>query len=155
MPVTRRDFLTLTGAGLLGCTAPRNASGPEENGAVSRRPNVVLILSDDLGYADLGIHGCPDIPTPHIDSLAKDGMRFTNGYVSAPVCSPTRAGLMTGRYQQRFGWEVNPSWPVKTPAMCLNEVTMAETRPANGRNGEAAARWRQNSAGTWARTPAG
>jgi arylsulfatase A-like enzyme len=72
-----------------------------------RRPNVVVILADDLGYADLGVTGCEDIPTPHIDSIARNGVRFTDGYVSAPVCSPSRAGLLTGRYQQRFGHEFN------------------------------------------------
>src|SRR5262249_23581190 len=66
----------------------------------TRRPNVVLIVADDLGYADVGVYGCKDVPTPHIDSLAKHGVRCTSGYVSGPYCSPTRAGLMTGRYQQ-------------------------------------------------------
>src|ERR1022692_4857541 len=64
-----------------------------------KRPNIVIILADDLGYADAGFQGCKDIPTPHIDSIAKNGVRFTSGYVSGPYCSPTRAGLMTGRYQ--------------------------------------------------------
>jgi arylsulfatase A-like enzyme len=73
-----------------------------------RRPNVVLIVSDDLGYADIGVHGSRDIPTPYIDRIALGGVRFTSGYVSSPYCSPSRAGLMTGRYQQRFGYEFNP-----------------------------------------------
>ena len=72
------------------------------------RPNIIVLLADDLGYADLGIHGSKDIATPNIDSLAKNGVRCTSGYVSAPYCSPTRAGLLTGRYQQRFGHEFNP-----------------------------------------------
>lgn len=70
-----------------------------------KRPNILIIVADDLGYADLGFQGGTDIPTPHIDSLAAGGIRFTNGYVSGPYCSPTRAGLLTGRYQQRFGHE--------------------------------------------------
>lgn len=72
------------------------------------KPNILLIVSDDHGYADVGFQGCKDIPTPHLDRLAKDGMHCTSGYVSHPFCSPTRAGLMTGRYQQRFGHENNP-----------------------------------------------
>jgi arylsulfatase A-like enzyme len=72
------------------------------------KPNIIVIVGDDMGYADLGIHGCKDIPTPHLDALAKSGVRFTSGYVSGPYCSPTRAGLLTGRYQQRFGHEFNP-----------------------------------------------
>src|SRR6188768_1351881 len=79
-------------------------------GAESRgKPNVVVILADDLGYADIGAQGiAKDVKTPNIDSIARDGVRFTNGYVSCPVCSPSRAGLLTGRYQQRFGHEFNP-----------------------------------------------
>ncbi len=73
-----------------------------------RRPNILVIVADDLGYGDLGFQGGADIPTPHINSIAGNGARFTNGYVSGPYCSPTRAGLLTGRYQQRFGHEFNP-----------------------------------------------
>lgn len=72
------------------------------------RPNIVLLLADDLGYGELGCQGNPQIPTPHIDSIAKAGVRFTSGYVTAPYCSASRAGLMTGRYQTRFGYEFNP-----------------------------------------------
>ena len=75
--------------------------------ANSERPNVVLILADDLGYGDVGFNGCEDIPTPNIDSLAADGVRFANGYSSHPFCSPMRAGLMAGRYQHRFGYVTN------------------------------------------------
>lgn len=74
------------------------------------KPNVIVILADDLGYHDVGFNGCTDVPTPHIDSLAAHGVRCTSGYVSHPFCSPTRAGLMTGRYQQRFGHESNPAY---------------------------------------------
>ncbi|MFO0945867.1 MAG: sulfatase [Planctomycetota bacterium] len=76
--------------------------------AAGRKPNVVLIVADDLGYADLGFQGGKEIPTPNLDGLAKGGVVCTNGYVTCPVCSPTRAGLLTGRYQQRFGHEYNP-----------------------------------------------
>lgn len=75
----------------------------------ARKPNVLVIVADDLGYADLSLHGNKEVSTPNIDSLAKDGVRCTSGYVSCPYCSPTRAGLLTGRYQQRFGHEFNPA----------------------------------------------
>lgn len=75
--------------------------------AADDRPNIVVILADDLGYADLGCQGCTDISTPHIDSIAAAGVRFTDGYATHPVCSPSRAGLMSGRYQHRFGFEHN------------------------------------------------
>src|SRR5215469_8374920 len=71
--------------------------------AETSRPNVVLILADDLGYSDLGCQGCRDIKTPNIDRLAAQGVRFRNFYANGPECSPTRAALLTGRYQQRVG----------------------------------------------------
>ncbi len=71
------------------------------------KPNILVIVGDDMGYADVGFHGVKDIPTPNLDALAAAGVRFTNGYVSGPYCSPTRAGLLTGRYQTRFGHEFN------------------------------------------------
>jgi len=74
-----------------------------------RPPNLVLILADDLGYADTGAYGSRTIPTPHIDTLAQAGVKFTQAYVTAGTCSPSRAGLMSGRYQQRFGFEFNTS----------------------------------------------
>ena len=74
----------------------------------SQRPNILLIIVDDLGYGELGCQGNPQIPTPNIDAIAKNGIRFTSGYVSAPNCSPSRAGLLTGKYQTRFGYENNP-----------------------------------------------
>ncbi len=76
-------------------------------GADARKPNLLVIVADDFGHGDIGVHGCKDIPTPHIDSLARNGVRCSNGYVSAPQCAPTRCGLLTGRYQQRFGYEYN------------------------------------------------
>ena len=91
------------------------------------RPNIVLIVGDDMGYADIGVHGCKDIPTPHIDSLAKNGVRCTSGYVSGPYCSPTRAGLLTGRYQQRFGHEFNPGpSPTGEVGLPVDQVTLAD-----------------------------
>ncbi|MCS7044793.1 MAG: sulfatase-like hydrolase/transferase [Gemmataceae bacterium] len=72
------------------------------------KPNILVIVVDDLGYGDIGVHGGKAVPTPHIDKLARSGIRCTNGYVSSPYCSPTRAGLLTGRYQTRFGHEFNP-----------------------------------------------
>ena len=69
------------------------------------RPNVVLIITDDVGYGDIGSYGAPDIKTPHIDSLAKTGTRFTDFYANGSTCTPTRAGLISGRYQQRYALE--------------------------------------------------
>ncbi len=84
------------------------------------RPNIVFILADDLGYADLGVHGCPDIPTPNIDRLAADGVRLTDAYSNGSFCGPTRAALVTCRYQHRCGKEDN------TGPVPLGVSTLAE-----------------------------
>jgi arylsulfatase A-like enzyme len=92
------------------------------------RPNILVILADDLGYADVGFQGCTDIPTPNLDALAKRSVRCTSGYVTHPFCSPTRAGLLTGRYQQHFGHEMNPAWDPANPrlGLPLSQVTLPQ-----------------------------
>jgi arylsulfatase A-like enzyme len=103
--------------------------------AIDARPNIVLILADDLGYGSLGAYGEKEIPTPNIDSIAKNGAKMTDGYVSCPICAPTRAGLMTGRYQQRFGFEHNPG-PERQAndkfGLPIAETTIAEVLKKNG-----------------------
>lgn len=89
-----------------------------------RKPNIVLIVADDLGYADLGFQGVKDIPTPALDALAASGIRLTNGYVTGTWCSPSRAALMTGRYQQRFG--DNGHEPTPGNGLDLEETTLAD-----------------------------
>ncbi len=69
--------------------------------AEAPKPNILIILADDMGYADIGVHGCKDIPTPNIDRLAKGGVRFTDAYANGSFCTPTRAALMSCRYQHR------------------------------------------------------
>jgi len=88
---------TLTTAAFTATTYAQTLSGD--------RPNVVLIITDDLGYADTGVYGATDIQTPNIDSLARDGIRMTDFYSNGVLCTPTRAGLISGRYQQRYGIE--------------------------------------------------
>ena len=83
--------------------------GSSVGSATAAPPNVVLIVADDLGYGETGCQGNTEIPTPHIDALAAAGVRFTNGYVTAAYCSASRAGMLTGRYQTRFGHEFNPT----------------------------------------------
>ncbi|MDR3405491.1 MAG: sulfatase-like hydrolase/transferase [Chthoniobacter sp.] len=94
-------YLTLVALALTGLGAAAHA-------AETKKPNILVIVADDLGYGELSMQGfTQQIPTPNVDALAKSGVRFTSGYVSGPYCSPTRAGLMTGRYQTRFGHEFN------------------------------------------------
>ena len=99
------------------CSAISVAAAPD------RKPNILLIVADDLGYADLGFQGVKDIPTPSLDALAARGVRLSNGYVSGTWCSPTRAGLLTGRYQQRFGDAGHE--PVVDNGLSLEETTLA------------------------------
>ncbi|EMI43769.1 sulfatase-like hydrolase/transferase [Rhodopirellula sp. SWK7] len=87
---------------LIGCVLSSPVSATEES-----RPNILFILVDDLGYADLGCQGSEEIRTPHIDGLAASGFRFTDAYVTAPQCGPSRAGIMTGVHQARFGYGDN------------------------------------------------
>lgn len=97
--------------------------------AAGVRPNILFVVGDDMGYADVGFHGGREIPTPHLDALAAAGVRFTSGYVSGPYCSPTRAALLTGRYQSRFGHEFNPAGGQGMP---LAETTIADRLKAAG-----------------------
>jgi arylsulfatase A-like enzyme len=91
-------------------------------------PNLIVIMTDDQGYADVGFNGCKDIPTPNLDSIARNGVRFTSGYVTYPVCSPSRAGFLTGRYPQRFGYERNPRFQPnnRVSGLALTEATLAD-----------------------------
>lgn len=105
---------------------------PESSrGTETAKPNILVILADDMGYADSGVYNCKDIPTPNIDSLARNGARFSNAYVTGCVCSPSRAGLLTGRYQQRFGFDANAEGKSKPGdkgprALDINQVTFAQ-----------------------------
>ena len=87
---------------LLAFAAPAVAADKKKAPA-AEKPNVVLIYIDDLGYGDLGAYGCKDIPTPHIDRLAAEGVRFTASYITNPPCCPSRCSLMMGQYTQRLG----------------------------------------------------
>ena len=107
--------------------------------AADRKPNILIFLSDDVGWAEYGFQGAKDIPTPNIDRIAANGVRFTNGYVSGPYCSPTRAGLMTGRYQTRFGHEFNGGGP--NFGLPLSEKTIADRLKALGYATAAIGKW--------------
>jgi arylsulfatase A-like enzyme len=103
--------------------------------SAATKPNILVIVSDDHGYGDVTAYGCKDIPTPNLDSLAKNGVRFTSGYVSGPYCSPTRAGLLTGRYQTRFGHEFNPGpseGAEKNSGLPLSETPLPQRLKAAG-----------------------
>ncbi|MDQ3623520.1 MAG: sulfatase-like hydrolase/transferase [Verrucomicrobiota bacterium] len=101
--------------------------------AEPRKPNIIVLFTDDQGYADISIHGNKDYQTPHLDSLAHNGVRCTSGYVTQPQCSPSRAGMLTGRHQSRFGHEENPpNDPDPRWGLPLTEKTLADYLKAAG-----------------------
>lgn len=130
---------------VLGIASLAMAIGQQVQAADQRRPNVLVIVADDLGYADLGFQGGTDVPTPHLDTLARGGVRCTNGYVSCPVCSPTRAGLYTGRYQQRFGHEFNPGQVTGADqdqfGLPTTEITLADQLKKSGYHTGLVGKW--------------
>jgi arylsulfatase A-like enzyme len=113
-------------------------------GGTTAKPNILVILADDLGYADIGVHGGKAVPTPNIDKLAASGVRCTSGYVSAPYCSPSRAGLLTGRYQTRFGHEFNPHVGEEGKiGLPLHQRTIADLLRAAGYRTGIIGKWHQ------------
>ena len=112
---------------MVACSAPQL-----EEGTSAEPPNIVVILADDLGYNDIGIYGSQIIKTPNIDQLARDGVRLTDGYVAAAVCSPSRAGLYPGRYQTRFGYEFNTSGRDTVVGLPTDQKTLGNMMKAAG-----------------------
>ena len=152
LPLSLSLLLSLSAAAPASAAALASAAG-----APPSKPNIIFILADDLGYGDLGCMGATDIKTPHIDRLAAEGVKFTDFYANAPVCTPTRAGFMTGRWQQRIGLEfafgyqveqsrrVNGAW-VPEPDMHglglpLGEITIADRLKAAGYATGAFGKW--------------
>ena len=149
--LTRLVVLALTGI-LAACTVPETGTANAMPQAVSpapapmqleRKPNIIVILTDDQGYADVGFNGSTEIPTPNIDRIANEGVRFDRGYVSFPVCGPSRAGLLTGRYQSRFGYDLNASEnPLDTKAgLPLTERTIADVLKPAGYKSAVIGKW--------------
>lgn len=118
-----------------------NMSGQNKLG--NKSPNLIIILADDLGYADVGFNGCKDIPTPNIDKIASQGVKLTNAYVSYAVCGPSRAGLITGRYQDRFGFSRNPLFAPNDQQMGLplSEETLAAVLKKGNYKSVALGKW--------------
>ncbi len=111
--------------------------------ARAKPPNLIVIMCDDMGYADVGFNGCKDIPTPNIDRIAKSGVKCTSGYVGYSVCGPSRAAFMTGRYGQRFGFERNPQYRTDDPNMGLpkEEKTFGEALKPVGYTSGVIGKW--------------
>jgi len=106
-----------------------------------RPPNVIVIVADDLGYGDTGVYGSKIVKTPNIDALAADGVRFTQGYVAHPVCAPSRAAILTGRYQTRFGYEFNPVGRDRFQGVSRNETFIGEVMHRAGYHTGMVGKW--------------
>jgi arylsulfatase A-like enzyme len=120
-----------------------------------KKPNIILLFSDDAGYADFGFQGSKDLKTPNLDKLAKSGVIFKQGYVTDAVCGPSRAGLLTGKYQQRFGYEEinvvgfmskNSGLDGEDMGLPLDQVTMADYLKQQGYKTALYGKWHQGDA---------
>ncbi|MHB0999529.1 MAG: sulfatase-like hydrolase/transferase [Armatimonadota bacterium] len=131
---TRREFLKAGTAALAVGIGGIGMSGmlDEAEGAVGKKPNFIVIYTDDHGYGDLGCYGAKDLLTPNLDKLAKTGVRFTNWYANAPICSASRAALLTGRYPIRAGIPANVSGRRGADGLPTDEVTIAKALKQNG-----------------------
>lgn len=135
--MNRREFIECVVGGTI-ATALANGgcslAGAGDCSEGSERPNIILIMADDLGYGDIGCYGSIKIKTPSIDALARGGMKLTDYHSNGPVCSPTRAALLTGRYQQRAGIEgvIYAQGPTRQTGIALQEVTFAEVLKKHG-----------------------
>ena len=118
----RRSFLfsSVASAALAACVSPQMAAGS------GRKPNLIVVLADDLGYGDLGAFGNGVIRTPNIDRMAAEGVRLTTFYASANVCTPSRAGLLSGRYPIRTGLARDVIRQTDKHGLPLSEITIAE-----------------------------
>ncbi|MCG9972551.1 sulfatase-like hydrolase/transferase [Christiangramia crocea] len=125
---------------IIGCKSNKDKN--DEN-LETRQPNIIVILLDDAGYVDFGFMGSKDLETPHIDELAKKGVVFTDAHVSASVCAPSRAGLLSGTYQQRFGFEANHTGDAKSGDLGLGDdvITLASTLQKNKYKTIALGKW--------------
>ena len=133
--VNRREFIKFVVGGAAGVVVPNYGCSVGENSkATAERPNIILIMADDLGYGDIGCYGSTKIQTPNINALAKGGVKFTDYHSNCPVCSPTRAALLTGRYQQRCGIEgvIYAKGPTRQTGIALEEITFAEVLKKRG-----------------------
>jgi arylsulfatase A-like enzyme len=126
-----RRALGLVWVSLLFLSPPAPLPAAEQQASGTRRPNVIFILMDDMGYADVGCYGSTEVRTPHVDRLAREGVRLTQFYANAPVCTPTRAAFLTGRYQQRVGLEWALLRDQREPGLPASETSLARMLKAS------------------------
>ena len=129
--LNRRGFLKMIGVSAAAVTAGPSL-GSAAKAAGGAKPNFIVIYADDQGYGDLSCYGAKKLKTPHIDKMAAEGMKFTDFYVTAPVCSPTRSSLMTGCYPRRVGMHQHVLFPNSTRGLNPKEITIAELLKKQG-----------------------
>ncbi len=133
------NYVSILGSALVIGATSCNFQSPGTGQGEANQPNIIIILLDDAGYADFGFVGSEDLKTPNIDRLAANSVVFTDAHVSATVCGPSRAGLITGRYQQRFGFECNPD--AEFEGMDNSERTIADAMKLAGYHTSAFGKW--------------
>ena len=144
MIIDRNRILLLLIGMLLSFSSCNDAKYQNKKEAKTSKPNVIIIFTDDQGYGDLGVYGHPTIKTPNLDRMANEGQKWTNFYVSANVCTPSRAGLLTGRYAIRSGMTSNKRWvlfPDSDGGLPTNEITIAEVAKEAGYATAAVGKW--------------
>ena len=126
--------LVVSALALAVCGQASGLAAQVPSAQAARKPNVVLILSDDLGYGDLGAYGAPDARTPNLDRLARQGARLTDGYANGAVCTPTRAALISGRYPQRVGleWVLTPAPPDRDRGLAASGTSLPALLKTSG-----------------------
>ena len=123
--ISRRNWMKLTGAGAAGLLCNDWVMSQAFAATPDRKPNIIYIMADDLGYGDLGCYGQKHILTPRLDRMAAEGVRLTDFHVTAQICSPSRASLLTGRYAPRAGLPL-VLFPTERKGLALEEITLAE-----------------------------
>jgi len=147
--VAKLLVLLCLGGALNSQAAPAPGSGPTPG----RKPNIVFLIADDMGYGDLGVQGDKEVRTPHIDALAASGVRLTQYYANHPVCAPSRAALLTGVYQQRMGFEFNPGGAGPNFGLPVDTPTIAERLKAQGYATALLGKWHQATSPSTTPTP--
>jgi arylsulfatase A len=144
MKTLNKKSIALAGLFTFGLTGQQIVTASDSGNNSSSKPNFIIIFTDDMGYGDIGVFGHPTIRTPHLDKMAFEGQKWTNFYVAAPVCTPSRAGLLTGRLPVRSGMcsdKRRVLFPDSNGGLPQSEITIARALKENGYQTAAIGKW--------------